>query len=232
MQYFFEPGIPDGAETLNEDESAHCIKVFRHKEGDQIGLLDGKGGIYKAIIRKANPKNVVFEILEKGITPTPSYHIHLVIAPTKNADRMEWLVEKLSEIGVASISLIFTQNSERRKYRADRLQKKIIMALKQSKNPYAPQLNKPVDLNNFLKDDIEHQKFIAFVDPENPVHLKRLAKPLSSYTILVGPEGDFTKEELTACIAAGYDKVSLGGNVLRTETAGLVAVNTLHLINT
>ncbi|MGK7388954.1 MAG: RsmE family RNA methyltransferase [Candidatus Cyclobacteriaceae bacterium M2_1C_046] len=232
MQYFFEPGIPEGTETLNEEESVHCIKVFRHKEGDQIGLIDGKGGVYKAVIRKANPKNVVFEILERNISPSPSYQIHLVIAPTKNADRMEWLVEKLAEIGVTSINLVFTQNSERRKYRIDRLQKKIIAALKQSKNPFAPQLYEPVDLQVFLNKENTHQKFIAFVDPENPDHLSTKGKPDSSYTILIGPEGDFTKEELYECIAVGYEKVSLGNHVLRTETAGLMAVHTLHLINT
>lgn len=232
MQYFFEPELQNGTETLNEDESAHCIKVFRHREGDNIGLLDGHGGIYQAIIKKANPKQLSFEIINKKIVPSPSYKIHLAIAPTKNSDRMEWLVEKLTEIGVTEISLIFTQNSERRKYRTDRLHKKVIGAIKQSKNPFLPVLHEPVDLNNFLTIDAADQKFIAFVDSDNPHHLKSLAISQKKYSVLIGPEGDFTREELKLCSEKGYRKVTLGENVLRTETAGFVAVNTLHLINT
>lgn len=232
MQYFFQPEILDGADSLNEEESAHCIKVFRHKEGDIIGILDGKGGLYEAVIKEAHPKKVKFTIQNKKTVPPPAYDLHLAIAPTKSSDRMEWLTEKLTEIGISSIHLIYTQNSERRKYRIDRLEKKMIAALKQSKNPFAPHIYPPVDLKEFLSKKTSDQKFVAFVDPENKMNLNDAARKEVSTTILIGPEGDFTKEEIELCKSAGYAMISLGGNILRTETAGLVAVHTLHLINT
>lgn len=231
MNYFYAPQLKDGADFLNEEESAHCVRVLRHKEGDTIGLLDGKGGKYTASIRQANPNKTSLNILDKIIIPTPSYKIHLAITPTKNADRMEWLVEKLTEIGVDQISLFFSQNSERRKYRTDRLEKKIIGALKQSKNPFLPQLNEPVVYNDLLTRVADDERFIAYVELEERLTLFNLAKKNKSTTILIGPEGDFTSEEVQQAEKTGFQRVSLGRNILRTETAGLLACHAIHLIN-
>ena len=232
MDYFYAPGIPEGADFLDEEESAHCVRVLRYKEGDVIGLLDGRGGKYSATIRQANPKNLSFTILDRSVTKKAPYSIHLAIAPTKNADRMEWLAEKLTEIGVDKITLFFSANSERRKYNTRRLQKKLVTALKQSKNPFLPELTGPVELNTLFTSQPEKQKFIAFVDADNTLMLQQAVQKKSSALILIGPEGDFTAGEVQQAEKEGYQKVSLGKNVLRTETAGLIACHTIHLINT
>lgn len=144
---------------------------------------------------------------------------------------MEWLVEKLTEIGVDRISLFFSQNSERRKYRIDRLEKKIISAMKQSKNPFIPQLNNPVKFSGLLSGCSEEQKFIAFVDQQNSHMLYDLAEKNRSVLVLIGPEGDFTSAEVSEAEKAGFRKISLGRNILRTETAALMSCHTIHLIN-
>lgn len=231
MNYFYAPHLSEGADFLDEDESAHCIRVLRHKEGDKIGLLDGKGGKYTAIIRQADPKNVTFTISGQLTVKKPSYSIHLAIAPTKNSDRMEWLAEKITEIGVDKISLFYSKNSERRKYKTIRLQKKIVNALKQSQNPFLPQLNDPIEFETLIAGQPEDQKFIAFVDSDNSLLLHQTAKKDTSTIILIGPEGDFTSGEVRQAENKGYRKVSLGKNILRTETAGIIACHSINLIN-
>lgn len=231
MHYFYEPGIPDGVEVLNEDESSHCIRVFRLKQGDQIGLLDGQGGSYSALIVKDHPKKVGFKIIDQKRTSPPSYTIKLAIAPTKSNDRMEWLVEKLTELGYFELTLLTTFNSEKRKFREDRLIKKCVAALKQSKNLFMPKINSLIPLEKFIKQDEGEQRFIAYVDPTNPEKLVHNVKKNQAYTLLIGPEGDFSQEEVMRCQDAGYKKISLGNNTLRTETAALIGAHTLHLIN-
>lgn len=231
MNYFYAPHAADGGGFLNEDESSHCVKVLRHKEGDKVGLLDGQGGKYKALIQEANPKKVLFSISDQEIIKKAPYTIHIAIAPTKNSDRMEWLAEKITEIGADEISLFFSSNSERRKYKSHRFQKKLISALKQSKNPFLPQLNDPVGFKDLLKKQAEAQKFIAYVDTYNPLMLNKAAQKNLPTIILIGPEGDFTADEVKTAESAGYKKVSLGKNILRTETAGIIACHSIHLIN-
>jgi 16S rRNA (uracil1498-N3)-methyltransferase len=231
MNYFYAPHITKGADFLDEDESVHCIKVLRHKEGDKIGLLDGKGGIYTAVIRHADPKKLTFRTSHQEVVKKAPYSIHIAIAPTKNSDRMEWLAEKITEIGTDKISLFFSKNSERRKYKTSRLQKKLVSALKQSRNPFLPQLNDPVDFEALITGQPETQKFIAYVDTDNPLMLHQAAQKNISTIVLIGPEGDFTPGEVRQAESEGYKKVSLGKNILRTETAGLIACHSIHLIN-
>lgn len=231
MNYFYAPHVPDGGDFLNEDESSHCVRVMRHKEGDKIGLLDGQGGKYTAFIRHADPKRVVYSISDQEVIKKAPYTIHIAIAPTKNSDRMEWLAEKITEIGTDEISLFFSSNSERRKFKTHRLQKKLINAMKQSKNPFLPQLNDPVEFEDLIKKQPETQKFIAYVDNDNPVKLHKVAQKNLSTIILIGPEGDFTAGEVIKAESAGYKKVSLGKTILRTETAGIIACHSIHLIN-
>lgn len=189
-------------------------------------VTDGKGLLANATITdSAN-----FTITQKHVTPAKGYQIHLLVAPTKNADRMEWLVEKATEIGVDSITLVECARSERKKIGHERLVKMAISAMKQSQQSWLPEVKPMLPFKGALAIS-SAQKFIAYVDHTNPNHLKNLAKPGKSYAVLIGPEGDFTDEEITQATSLSWLKVSLGPNRLRTETAALAACLTLVLVN-
>ena len=198
--------------------------------GDDIKITDGKGFFYQAQIVSIDSKKCVFKITAHEKIPKKSYHIHIAIAPTKNADRIEWFVEKAVEIGVHEISFILCKNSERKVLNLERIEKIAISAMKQSQQACMPILHPLQPFNEILKQSAD-QKFIGHVDSSNPVHLKAMAKPNKSYLVLIGPEGDFSKEELNTSLQAGFEKVSLGKNRLRTETAGLTACQTLQFVN-
>lgn len=218
---------------LPEDESRHCIKVLRHKSGDIITVIDGKGLKKQARIVSDKPAKVICETISEIKTErSKGFYTHVAISPTKNMDRMEWFVEKSCELDIDEISFIFTEHSERKVLKTERLHKKAISALKQSGGRYRTMINEPVRLRDFLKlpfGDI--QKFIAYVDPENLQSLKQRAAPDKNYLILIGPEGDFSKKEFDNCREKGFNAVSLGKKVLRTETAGLVACHSFNFIN-
>lgn len=230
MNLFYQPGISEGITHLDAEESRHVVRVLRMSEGDQLTLTDGKGFFYSAKITKADSKKCVFEILDKKETRRRNFHIHVAIAPTKNADRIEWFVEKATEIGVDEISFILCKNSERKVVNAERVEKIAVSALKQSQQALLPKLNELVPFKKIVEAKAD-QKFIGFVDSENPLHLKTLAQPNKKYLMLIGPEGDFSNEELEQALESGFQKVSLGLNRLRTETAGLAAVQILGLAN-
>ncbi|MEQ8424615.1 MAG: 16S rRNA (uracil(1498)-N(3))-methyltransferase [Cyclobacteriaceae bacterium] len=228
MQLFYQPLIQDGALHLEEDEARHAIKVLRLKVGDAIQLTDGKGNIFRASIDKIDKTTCSFSVKETITIPKRKFSVHIGIAPTKNIDRIEWFVEKATEIGVDEISFIRCQNSERRVVNLDRIYKKAISAMKQSGQAWLPKLNPIAPFEECLKAD--GKKYIAFVDSRNPAHLKDVQTGNRS-TVLIGPEGDFTTEELELAIKNGFQKVSLGSPTLRTETAGLAACHILNLIN-
>ncbi|MBL6445851.1 16S rRNA (uracil(1498)-N(3))-methyltransferase [Fulvivirga sp. 29W222] len=231
MALFYQPEIPAGVHYLDQEESRHCVKVLRHGTGDIIKILDGKGNIYKAQITTASPKECVFEIIDTTIQDKPPFHIHIAIAPTKNLDRMEWFIEKAVEIGIQEVSFMLCKNSERRILKTERLEKKAVSAMKQSQGSYMPLINELVSYPDFISKTREEQKYIAYVDFSNPAKLYQTASPEGTYCILIGPEGDFTKDELELAIQNGFSKVSLGNSRLRTETAGLAACHILNLIN-
>ncbi|WP_053405335.1 16S rRNA (uracil(1498)-N(3))-methyltransferase [Persicobacter sp. CCB-QB2] len=234
MALFYQPGLRDGALYLEPDESKHCIKVLRKKAGDPIDITDGLGTLYKAEITEPNHKKVGIRILsQENIAFLNGFHIHLIVAPTKNLDRIEWLVEKATEIGVHRISFVICKHSERRILKTDRLIKKAISAMKQSKKALLPQIDEALSFKDWMTQEIDEnaQKFIAYVDSANPNHLKDLIQPKQSYQMFIGPEGDFDPEEITMAQAGGFQKVSLGPSVLRTETAALAATLTLNLYN-
>lgn len=230
MNLFYQPGISEGINYLDAEESRHAVRVLRMSEDDQLTLTDGKGFFYTARITNANSKKCQFEILDKKETPKRNFHIHVAIAPTKNADRIEWFIEKATEIGIDEISFILCKNSERKVINTDRVKKIVLSAMKQSQQALLPKLNEIVPFKKIVEAKVD-QKFIGFVDPTNPIHLKTLVQPEKKYLILIGPEGDFSKEELELAIKTGFEKVSLGTNRLRTETAALVAVQVLALAN-
>jgi len=231
LNLFYQPGIPQGITYLDAEESRHAIRVLRMSEGDPLTLTDGSGFFYTAQIAIADSKKCEFNILEKREVKKRDFSIHIAIAPTKNADRMEWFVEKAVEIGVEEISFILCKNSERKTVNMDRIWKIAVSALKQSQQAWLPKINEVVPLNRIFNSPAD-QKFIAHVDSTNPKQLQSAALAAKKYLILIGPEGDFSPEELATAIQHGFVKVSLGAHRLRTETAGLVAVQVLGLANT
>jgi len=233
MQLFFQEKITEPITHLEEDESKHLVKVLRKKTGDIIFLTDGKGKIFEAIILEANPKKVSLKLLNSKEVDSDTFFIHLAIAPTKSPDRMEWMVEKITEIGFHELTLLETMNSERSFLKTDRLHKKVISACKQSLKSRTPILNSVRKFSDLIssKEFEEFQKFMAYVDETHENHLMDIAKPDGKYLILIGPEGDFDPNEIKEAIANGFQPVSLGKSRLRTETAGLAAVTMLQVLN-
>lgn len=233
MHIFYQPLTSEGKYSLEEEESRHAVKVLRLKEQDKVQVVDGKGRFYSSIITNADPKKCEFKVLESYKDDHGKKHyIHLAIAPTKNNDRMEWLMEKAVEFGIDEISFLNCKHSERKDINTGRIEKKAIMAMKQSLKASLPQINPTVAFTEFIKDKAaQEQKFIAYVDEKIPRHLKDAATPAKHYCILIGPEGDFSPEEISLAKAEGFVPVSLGKSRLRTETAGMAACLILNLIN-
>jgi 16S rRNA (uracil1498-N3)-methyltransferase len=232
VNLFYQPRLPEGIHYLDPDESRHCTKVLRKKQGDTLHLTDGKGFFYTAVISQPDPQRCTFDVTGKQPESAKDFFIHIAISPTKNADRLEWFVEKAVEIGIDAITIIECDHTERMHIKLERLEKLCVSAMKQSVKATLPKLSGVVPLSEFMSQVKATGKFIAYVDADNPVHLHQLATPHQDYVVLIGPEGDFSKEELALCLQHGFHKVSLGRSRLRTETAGLVACHTLHLLNT
>lgn len=232
MNYFYHTN-PETNNQLSSEESFHCIKVLRKKQGNQIDIIDGKGNIYIANIETVSHRNCTFSILEKSFnTKKKKYHIHIAIAPIKNQNRLEWFVEKSCELDIDEITFILTKRTERKKVNLERIEKKTISAMKQSKSLFKAQINELISVDKFLdKDFTTKQKFIAFAGHINTIQFVKTIIPKSKYLVMIGPEGDFTNEELILARENGFQMVSLGHNVLRTETAGIIACHTLELSN-
>jgi len=216
---------------LDEQESHHAHKVLRKNVGDVIAVFDGKGNLYSAsiaVVSKRNITAVVQDLLQKTDHTKP--RLHVAIAPPKNLDRLEWLVEKATEIGVDEISLIVCQNSERREVRLDRIEKVIMSAAKQSLKFRLPVLHACVPLVKFLQVQNTTQKYIAYCH-EKAVHLKTVYPASKNALILIGPEGDFTQEEVHLAEKNGYEIVSLGESRLRLETAAIYATTVFQMMN-
>lgn len=232
MNLFYQPGLTDGVFYLDAEESRHCVKVLRKKSGDRITLTDGAGTFYEAVITKADASQCYFEIRSQKQIPENDFFVHIAVSPTKNADRIEWFVEKATELGVDKITLMDCKNTERSFIKTDRLIKVAISAMKQSLKARLPlisdQLLQYPEVVRYCK---EEEKYIAYVDASNPVHLKEAITRGSSCCVLIGPEGDFSPEELKTALDHGFKKVSLGPSRLRTETAAVVACHIVNLAN-
>jgi 16S rRNA (uracil1498-N3)-methyltransferase len=229
---FYQPGIQEGVLFLDVEESRHCVKVLRKKAGDPISLTDGKGFFYDAIITKADVGQCFFEVRKRSQSPKKDYYIHIAISPTKNADRIEWFVEKVTELGVDQISLIDCKNTERSFIKTERLLKVAISAMKQSVKAVLPIITTQLlQFTEVVENCAQSVKCIAFVDHTNPLHLQEVVSANTSCCVLIGPEGDFSPEELKMATDHGFKKVSLGPSRLRTETAGIAACHILNLIN-
>ena len=231
MHLFFCSDITDGNYTLNEEESKHCIRVLRLKIGDIIYLTDGQGDLYKTELIDEQPKRCSVKILgTKKEFGKKFFSIHMAVAPTKNINRYEWFLEKATEIGVNEIIPLICKHSERKEVKINRLEKVVMSALKQSLKAYLPKLSEPFKFNQFIKQPFAGQKFIAYCEG-NPELLKNLYHPKNDALILIGPEGDFSPEEIDLAISEGFIPVSLGNSRLRTETAAIAACHTINLLN-
>ncbi len=219
------------AKTLSKEESHHALKVLRLKVGDRIKLLDGNGTMANAQITSFDKQVVRFDIQSKQVNETPGINLHIAIAPTKSNDRIEFFLEKSTEIGISSITPIISQNSERKNINLERWQKIIVSASKQSQNLYFPKINPLEKLKSFLSAKRSGALFIAHCDNSTEkTELKDILKNQKEITILIGPEGDFTAEEINFALNKNYKPISLGSARLRTETAGIVACHTVNLL--
>ncbi|HEX8545761.1 MAG TPA: 16S rRNA (uracil(1498)-N(3))-methyltransferase [Cytophagaceae bacterium] len=230
MHLFYQPNI-ESEGILDENESSHAIKVLRLKVGDFISILDGKGKILKSVITKADFRKCEVSIKEETFTPPSLFWNCIAIAPTKNADRTEWFVEKAVEIGVDEICFIKCDRSERKNVNLDRIRKVAISAMKQSLKSYMPKISELSSFPSFLKECNSDLKFVAHLGDGERKYLQNCVNVNSSTTVLIGPEGDFTDAEIAKAFETGFVPVSLGQSRLRTETAGIVACHILNLVN-
>jgi len=231
--YFIDPvsiQIPCQV-TLGNEESFHCIKVLRMRVGETLNLTDGNGNLYEGQILAQDIKNcpVMLTSVTTDYGKRP-FRLHMAVAPTKNIARFEWFLEKATEIGIDEITPLICEHSERVQIRIDRLQKIILSAAKQSLKTYLPVLHEPLKFDDFIKLNHPDSRFVAYVEEHQPLHLK------SSYlngdcTVLIGPEGDFSKKEMDKAFQRGFKPVSLGPSRLRTETAAIVACHIINIVN-
>ena len=234
MQLFYNPSIDKNTHEITFDkiESRHVIKVLRKKEGDHIYLTNGKGDLFHCKISIANDKKCLISVVNiEQKKQHRKYYLHLAIAPTKNNDRLEWFLEKATEIGIDEITPIICDNSERKFIKLERLKKIIISAMKQSLKFHLPKLNEVVTLSEFLKHNQTQGKYIAHCVENEKQLMKDVLLPQESSTILIGPEGDFSFSEIEKSLQKGYNPITLGEARLRTETAALVSVMNVSFIN-
>lgn len=231
MYLFYVPEI-DRKQELDEEESQHCVRVLRLTTGDTILATDGRGNTYMARITDPHPKHCAFEVLScQPQTGKRNYRLHIAIAPTKNIDRFEWMIEKCTEIGIDEITPLVCRFSERKVIKPERLEKIIIAAAKQSLKATMPRLNEICTFDHLIANATEQQRFIAHCYEADKRLLQNELQPGKDLLVLIGPEGDFSEQEVTQALKTGFIPVSLGNSRLRTETAGVVACHTALLIN-
>ncbi len=231
MQLFYEPQI-EQTQLLNAIDSHHCIKVLRHNTGDIINVMDGNGAWFECEITEANPKKCSVRILNKKMEDRRPFHIHMVVAPTKNIDRFEWFLEKATEIGIDEITPILCHHSERKVIKEERLEKVIVTAMKQSLKAYKPILNPLIKFNDFINThQNKENQYIAHCYDSSKSLLKSIYTTEQDATILIGPEGDFSEQEVEMAIKNSFTAISLGDARLRTETAALMACATINISN-
>ena len=228
----FAPGLAPTAATyqLSEEESKHAVRVLRLNVGDEVALVDGRGGLYTATVAEANPKRCQLRISQHTHEVPRPHFTHVAVAPTKNLDRMEWFVEKAVEVGVERISFLRCARSERRELKLERLEKIAISALKQSGQAWLPQLDEMQDFGAFVAGVAPETTFIAHLEEGERTALTQVAGAGPGCCVLIGPEGDFTPQEIVLALARGIRPVTLGSSRLRTETAALAAVFTAQLL--
>ena len=237
-EHFFY--VPETANlgVLPEDEVVHAVRVLRLREGDEIHLMDGRGSFFRAVITSLDKRRCEYEVKEQSVQqPCWNGHIHLAIAPTKMNERMEWLAEKATEIGFDELSFLDCRYSERRIIKTERIERIVVAAMKQSRKAWKPQVNEMVAFEKFIMQPRAGRKYIAhcYEEVERKYLYDELMKGVSNaqdepLTVLIGPEGDFSLDEVRLAMDNGYESISLGSSRLRTETAGLAAVMMMQLV--
>ena len=233
VRYFYVPDAGNNNE-LPQEEATHALRVLRLKSGDEMFLMDGTGNFYHTEVALATNKKCLYDIKETlPQQKTWKGHIHLAIAPTKNMDRIEWMTEKATEIGFDELSFLNCAFSERKVLRTDRIEKIVVSAMKQSRKPWKPVVNDMITFKDFISMPREGRKFIAHcyqeIEKNDLFDIINKDKDNENITILVGPEGDFSIDEVRFALENGYESISLGQSRLRTETAGLMAVTMSQL---
>jgi 16S rRNA (uracil1498-N3)-methyltransferase len=235
MQLFYNPNISklEKEVTFDKEESRHIVKVLRMKDGDTFKITNGKGSFFSAEIINANPKGCLVKIISEEMQQPLPYRLHLAVAPTKLNDRYEWFLEKATEIGISEITPIICDHSERKTIKPERYEKILQSAMKQSLKAYLPVLNEAVSYKDFINSEkiSEGLKCIAHCEETDKNSLKAVLLPNQKITILIGPEGDFSSEEIELAKQAGFIPVTLGESRLRTETASVVACHSVAFIN-
>ena len=233
MQLFYNPAISseDKEVIFPKDESKHILKVLRKKEGDNLNITNGKGFLFSAEIIEANHNKCKAKITAVEQERDKKYHIHLAVAPTKMNDRFETFLEKATEIGLDKITPIICDHSERKVVKINRFERVLQSAMKQSLHYSMPAISEAISFQEFIQQEQNEQKFIAHCEENEKKSLQKELEPGKNYTILIGPEGDFSSEEIKSAIKAGFVPVTLGNTRLRTETAAIVAAHTAALIN-
>jgi 16S rRNA (uracil1498-N3)-methyltransferase len=233
MQLFYNPNISENDTNFSFDkqESRHIVKVLRKKVDDILHITNGKGWLFKAQLTMVDAKHCAVNINSKSLKPKRTYNLHLVVAPTKMNDRYEWFLEKATEIGVETITPIICDHSERKVVKTERFEKIIQSAMKQSLQCYLPKLNPPISFKDFVSQDISEQKFIAHCEEADKKSLKSHIEANKDYTILIGPEGDFSVKEIEMALQHNFIPVTLGETRLRTETAAIAACHSVAFVN-
>jgi 16S rRNA (uracil1498-N3)-methyltransferase len=233
MQIFYAPGITGDTYTLDENESKHTIRVLRMTNGTPVRLVDGKGNLYDGFI--LNPDSKKCEISITGCIKDfekRNYHLHIAISPIKNTDRFEWFVEKSVEIGIDEITPLICRNTEKPGIKTERINNLIVSAMKQSLKATKTILNEPRSFNEFINTPFSGNRMIACCD--NSITRKGISdvcQKSGNALILIGPEGDFSAEEIKQAASSGFIPVHLGQSRLRTETAGIAACHSIYFIN-
>lgn len=220
-QLFYAHLIEDGFARFDEEESRHLVTVLRRKPGDRIDFSDGRGRLYQAELVEMGKKHALARVITHTDQLPRKARLHLAIAPTKQMERYEWMLEKAVEIGVSAITPLICKRSERAQLRMDRLEKVMLSAMKQSLRAWLPTLNQPTPFNGFVQGVSEQDRWIAWLPDSPPPHLRTVGASDRDTVVLIGPEGDFTPEEVQLAEQNGFKPVGLGDARLRTETAGV-----------
>jgi len=234
MELFYSDDIKADILTLNQEESQHCIKVLRHRCGDRLNVIDGEGTLYLCELTDANPKRALASIVStEGNWGSHPYRLTLAVCPTKNNERYEWFLEKACELGVDVVVPVIGDHSERKIYKTERAKKILVSSAKQSLKAAIPHICEPVSVKEFIKSSASTLKLIAycFEDETHPrISIKEILEnnPADDVTVLIGPEGDFSKEEAALALENGFLPVHLGNSRLRTETAAVTAAEALY----
>jgi len=234
MQLFYDKSIQknDKQFTFDKAESKHVIRVLRKKENDILYLTNGNGFLFTSKISIANDKKCLVDIIKVEFKEkTFSYNLHIAIAPTKNNQRLEWFLEKATEIGISEITPLICNHSERKIVKIERFEKVLISAMKQSNQFYLPKMNESIPFKDFIKREQEGDLFIAHCEKTDKKSFKNQLKKNKKITIIIGPEGDFSLDEIELALKNNFIPVSLGNSRLRTETAGIVAAHSVAFIN-